>query len=1778
MNNQPPRPFVAPNEYERNKSTIASYRAYLDMYERVNEQGLRNHEEQERFEHMLQEQIRQGEEAKRQLTLLRQSGTRMRITDGQTSIPEVTVMTPGQTPVIISHSNVQQASSSAYIEEIHEPRVSSTNVSQPNYVPHSVSKHIPGPQPYYNTQPQPLPTVPHHHRQQYNQPIRRHVPTPPQPHQQPQPQQHSVQPIPNLVNYSREYQANVGAPQQSAHRVVQQSQVHQQNARPTQTAVTQAQLEQYRQLQHQNQIARQNLNPQQTTTVPPRYYPTVQQSGAQNRASMPGQYPSRDDGQRRQSIPQNVPILNNTQAQQRSPYAVAQVHASSNVSNPKAATSSTLQPTPVTVASSSLDGALGPPQAVTGHPSEGGSASSVPPSDSTLPTATSNASPPPLVLSERAVNDVSTSVQSPSHTTEPPTQIIPASSVIQSPPPSSSSTETPTLITSPMRTPKEADKKHLARDLLRALKRPPPEASPSSKEPERKRHAPESAVKQSVQPTQSTFKASPAITQVTHPTTSLAQQATPATVVSSSISSQVSSSTTKATDPLFALLQKYPHFLNALRAQNRERINRTMSSGSGSPLVGYAAMANGGTELLEVPPPPHEPQPKPQTEPRNLQTVAPAAHVPLQPLRFTPIQTPDQPPGLPSRQSSNTKLASPQELPSTTMLPKPATTDTPAPVPTVVPQDPPVVSEGSKSIQAPRLPETPIAELGNTFFLTAQKTPLFLPSPTSSPDQSMAHSAIVSSGKKDKGKGKAISSSRSPSMTLSPVVQAKQGSGALGLRYVLAYVSVPPLPSYALAWKKRQIQDEELDGIQQDLYDLGVASRSRSPEFSDYMRLSISRSPSASNVPHEIVNLVSDEESDAAEDLDSSSQHFASYAPSYISSQSADVILSDVRPFKLKAEALHAINVLLDEFLYNILNNAGSLSTDKLHDSLLGLLPTSLGKDALLEAEVELRAYWDRTVAEGGPIPQLQDDSKTFHLQWAFQLLRLKCEAYSTLNESDEDPSVEDRIQERFSQTVAVPPSASLLAPAALYLTAILEAMCEHILTNVGRVAARDSSRVSANVNDLFTALCEDDSIYGLFRSMRVYEQIELLSKGPVKSHRSKSFTRSELNTTLTSRTGSPHQDLSSSKDSISTPRSRLSSEASSSTTIPNMPGVTSASSRTSLDKARSLKLFKNSLDSDGQNGSGHKKSESVISEKTQDDGQRTQDHGGTPSLCLVSKPLNVQKVYKQDKDMRTTRRPAPLSLKDSDSVSSKRPSLRHVDSIIEDEEELAFPQPPPSNFLRIRQGSAATPASVPVPVASNRARSISTSSVGARHILSRTKPQPTAPSAYPKTPRNMTRPTKLQLLELNGLPTRTRKRQGNRESLDLDDVMAGSDDDASVSSPAARPPISPRGTGHISSNTRELMDFLAQGPPGDDFLISGPLSSMSPDAKPKGDRLRRMISKLSIGNGEKSKNGSAHVPSKSQLMKPPPLPAAVIPTPPRPPRLTSQSSLNGLSSLANRPIPPRPPRPATPPPDKEISPPPSPIQTFAPVAPYSPTTSSFRSSNRPPSPALIPPRQDSNETSSRHLAVNGSAHSSFNGSTNGGTNGHLNGQTKHPAGVTASKPITNVSLMHTTNETDASAQNRKVQVHAIEPSPDPSGPAVGLSPSDVAHLHRLMQFATSADECRLLLQMMLTKHKIPHRSQDATGLRLNETVASPEDAALERSLAGYFLGEEGPLEDGVPRVTSNRSSTVSVVSLSVYDDDSGVDAINPTAPMLATSTPLSINSDNNTLVGEMKA
>ncbi|KAF8806272.1 hypothetical protein BYT27DRAFT_7102846, partial [Phlegmacium glaucopus] len=851
--------------------------------------------------------------------------------------------------------------------------------------------------------------------------------------------------------------------------------------------------------------------------------------------------------------------------------------------------------------------------------------------------------------------------------------------------------------------------------------------------------------------------------------------------------------------------------------------------------------------------------------------------------------------------------------------------------------------------------------------------------------------------------------------------------------------------------------------------------------------------------------------------------------PSYISSHSADVILSDIRPTKLKPDALRATNILLDEFLYKILSISGSLATDKLKASLLGLLPTNLGKEALLEAEVELRAYWERT----HPKTSVEDDSRTFHLQWAFELLRLKCEAYSTLNEEDEDPNLEGHVSEKLGKAHPHPPKVGLVDPAALYLTAILESVLSsyrHILSNVGRVVARDSSRTNATINDLFVALCEDDSIYGLFKTMKVYEQIEVMSKGP-PPRRSKSFTRND--SIATSPTSSSHQELT----RVNSSRSRQSLDWQSASTNPS----SGPSSATSFEKSRAIRMFVNSKVSserDGDSQLSHKKSMSVKSETSRNPFADDDIHNiaedaamlrefddlmrstSTMKVSLTPDRLRTMEVYKQEKDQRdTNRRPPPhFSLSKSDipptsQAYTQKPALHHVNSIIEDEEEIHSPQ------TRARQGSLASqPTPSSASIIPTRIRSVSTSSTGIRGTNKKPMRSPSvqaAPSSFSRiTP--MVQNRDIRKGSDNGFPVRTRNR--HRESLDLDDVMNGSDDDddqGSILRNQNLPPTAPRigrAQYSVSAQTRELMAFLDEGPPepkisqsGSEllhFLAQGPpdfgnSTTMLDPSKPKGaGRLQRMISKLSIG-GEKARAGSDATRTSSSSKQP---------TSPIRSTISNKPSISTLSSLANRPIPPRP-RPISPPPspysyDEDIS-----IREdkFIRNPPYNshqdtpfPRETPVIERATVPKPVTIPPAiMPSNKDTQEEKPIHRPPANQVNGNTR---NGHL------PKEASSEPP-------------HVLPPPRTVSRKAVPAIDSPSTPF--FTEKDAKDMQCLFANATTADECRLIFDMFMARTGVAKRSTPETDAPYSSPLnhaplvhSNDGEASIESTLVEFFLGD----------------------------------------------------------------
>ncbi|KAJ3520688.1 hypothetical protein NM688_g9126 [Phlebia brevispora] len=599
--------------------------------------------------------------------------------------------------------------------------------------------------------------------------------------------------------------------------------------------------------------------------------------------------------------------------------------------------------------------------------------------------------------------------------------------------------------------------------------------------------------------------------------------------------------------------------------------------------------------------------------------------------------------------------------------------------------------------------------------------------------------------------------------------------------------------------------------------------------------------------------------------------------PSYISSSYADNILSDVRPIKLKLEALRSINVLLDEFLYKILGAAQSLSTDSLKAGLNKVLPTALGKDAVLEAEVELKAYWERNT----PHKLAKEE---FDLQWSFELLRLKCEGYTTMNDTDEDAEAIKRVNEKMTIATGLPtPPSSLLAPASLYLTAILEHICQHILSSVSLVTARDSSRTVATVHQLFTALCEDATLYTTFKAMNVYDQIESLTKMQ-HPRRSKSLSKGSVNgrASPASRAASPIRDM-------STGRLRVSSESA----RPNIASALGQQPASGSNEKSRVRLF-------GRSSSDHERSELPDPRLPADDAQygntsevmvyparffvldeaaiqefdELMRSSATMKVSLTPDRLKTMEVYKQERKRHKVHEDDPTQTSSTESTragSVRR--LRPVDSIQEDDELATNTMSPTSTSVintnntfqnvivpRARLTSLSTsPMSIPAtPTIASRVRSVTISTpLSKKRSIGQMRP-PALPSTSIFPSKRGSANENVPIMQ-NGRPARSRKVTRNRESMDLDDVMGREEDDTFTGEPMT--PMTPRrrdpSKPYISQSARELIDFLDEGPPEELRPPNMNASILSFEStKTTKSRLQRMMSKLVLGSSGEKANG----------------------------------------------------------------------------------------------------------------------------------------------------------------------------------------------------------------------------------------------------------------------------------------------------------------------------------
>jgi hypothetical protein len=494
--------------------------------------------------------------------------------------------------------------------------------------------------------------------------------------------------------------------------------------------------------------------------------------------------------------------------------------------------------------------------------------------------------------------------------------------------------------------------------------------------------------------------------------------------------------------------------------------------------------------------------------------------------------------------------------------------------------------------------------------------------------------------------------------------------------------------------------------------------------------------------------------------------------------------------------------------------------------------------------------------------------------------------------------------------------------------------------------------------------------------------------------------------------------------------------------------------------------------------------------------------------------------VYKQQRDI--NRRPYSLP---KPNTSSKK---HLVDSIVEDEEEN--PSPP----TRVRQDSGISQRTSSLSaIIPNRIRSVSTSSTSIRGV---TKSLMRSPSVQ-APPSSMSRklpgtPDMLKIRDIRkppdiGIPTRTRNRQRRHDSLDIDDVMNGFDDDGSQGFISTKQKLSPPSSAQrisraqypVSSDTRDLMAFLDEGPPASlpklsqsgselfEFLAQGPpdytASPMMTDSfKPKSvGRLQRMISKLSIG-GEKTK-GSSDTASLKQ------------PNSPVRSTLSTKPSVTTLSSLANRPIPPRPnPSPQYSYDEDKSTYPPSSLRNFYQDTPsHHETPLVVAAKPIPVMPAVVVPT-DTQEKRPLTTRVNG--------------NGNVKNEQSTKEVSSEPPPLSPVRTI-----------SRKA-VPAIDPPMIPF-----FTETDAKDMQRLLTQATTADECRLIFNMFMARSGMTEGSVPETDAScpspLIKNVPAPlvhssiGEALIESTLIEFFLSGTA-LPDTISLAISEQKQPVTAI------------------------------------------
>ncbi|KAK4513670.1 ATP-binding cassette transporter snq2 [Mucor velutinosus] len=208
----------------------------------------------------------------------------------------------------------------------------------------------------------------------------------------------------------------------------------------------------------------------------------------------------------------------------------------------------------------------------------------------------------------------------------------------------------------------------------------------------------------------------------------------------------------------------------------------------------------------------------------------------------------------------------------------------------------------------------------------------------------------------------------------------------------------------------------------------------------------------------------------------------------YICQRAANAIISEIGPFRVSTDALQAINQFLDEFIVLLLTCSLSLDLSQIKSVVVSLLPSTLGKNAIVEAELEVKTFTETESIDYDLYERMRNLSeKDFPLNEAVPLLREKCFEFCTLADKDDQLYLQKSIRHKRNEAnmkVIISPIV------AIYVTTVMEHIAEYLLTAVAMTAEHEDTDY-VRVKEVFLALIDDIQLGDVFHRMDLKDKME---------------------------------------------------------------------------------------------------------------------------------------------------------------------------------------------------------------------------------------------------------------------------------------------------------------------------------------------------------------------------------------------------------------------------------------------------------------------------------------------------------------------------------------------------------------------------------------------------------------------------------------------------------------------------------------------------------------